>query len=264
MKRTLLLCTVLLFLILGGCNNEEPMQKIGSPLPYGIIEDVRWFTIDTSFPDMSWKTATENWEQEQHDGFLPDCAIEPPYRGCWTIFLDGPVCSLTQNKEHYEKICLDWGVRIDNGEVESDVLANIPRHCPNGILIGGYIVTNHGITGMDLITESDFDAEHPAGSSLADITDVRDPSLEYAFKGEPWTIEIQNARIRMCDVNASTFQRIDLGIDTQITRNPQQAGEYVFRQIIYFADGKVVQRRFKRIWLEEHLNLEYNEPHKPL
>lgn len=64
----------------------------------------------------------------------------------------------------------------------------------------------------------------------------------------------------MCDVDESTYKRIEPTIETQIARNPQKAGEYVFRQIIYFADGKVVQRRFKRIWLEEHLKLDPLQP----
>lgn len=60
----------------------------------------------------------------------------------------------------YEQICLEWGVRIDTYVDSTSVLADIPVNP----YLPSYIATNHGIVGIDLITERDFDADHPAGS----------------------------------------------------------------------------------------------------
>ncbi len=249
MRQTVLICAFLLSLLLVGCEKEVPRD--GGVYPYGIIEDVKYFTIDT-WPGNAWMSASDDWENEQHGGFLPETALETPYRGYWNIYLEGPEYSLFNQKEKYEQLCLEWGIRFDCREVESDALANVPYKYMD------HVVYNHGIIGMDLITESDFDTDHTAGSSLADITTIGFGSWEDVFT-EPDVYDPSYVIVRMTDLDATMLPRIHPRVGIQITRNPEKAGTYVFQQYIYFADGKVVKRRFKRVWLEEHLALDPTE-----
>lgn len=245
MKKIFFICIGILSLMLPGCEKDI---ICGIENPYGIIEDVRWFTINTWQPG-AWRSASDNWENESHGGFIPDNFLEPPYKGAWVIYLDGPEWSMFNNRERYEELCLEWGGRLDGNRIESKALANLPYF---QIF---HVVANHGIVGMDLITESDFDANHPAGSSLSDITVVGyEANVEPILNHQPVTPEDPFLiTIPMNEITASTLPRIAPGIYIEINRNPDKAGTYVLQQYIYFADGKVVKRRFKRIWLEEHL-----------
>lgn len=241
MRQTVLTCAFLLSLLLVGCEKgEEPTPEAR---PYWIMEGVNDLTMrgDEFLLDI--------WDTEH----LPDIAVETFYRGSWSIYLEGHKYTLRSHKEKYEQLCLEWGVRFDCGEVESDTLANIPYK------VMDYVLCNHGITGMDLITESDFDTDHSAGSSLADITTVGFRSWEGVITGSNNPSIEDVSILKMTDVDASTFPRIYPALGIQITRNPEKAGTYVFQQYIYFADGKVVKRRFKRVWLEEHLALDPTE-----
>lgn len=238
----------------GQPSSEEETDTLGycNSLPlYGIYEDIKYFTPRcwTGVGITSdWVDAPGDWDPE-NPGKYEYIDVQSTFGGSWEVYFTGPLINLTNDQSRYEQICLDWGVRIDHNEVESEALKNLPFIK----YLGPIIVANHGITRMDLITERDFDKDHPAGSSLGDITTISFYSEEPYFAGETNDKNCHKA-VLMKDIDASTLQRFHWNFFTTINRKPQKAGTYVFRQSIYFADGKVLERRFKRVWLPEHMN----------
>lgn len=121
------------------------------------------------------------WDPSNPGPFDP-LMVKDTYQGLWHTGLNGTEVSylFPEVREMYEQICLEWGVRIDTYVDSTSVLADIPvnPHLPN------YIATNHGIVDMDLITERNFDADHPASSSLADIAEIKFYSVKPIFRNE--------------------------------------------------------------------------------
>lgn len=283
MKQFFIICASIIALIVASCDkNDAPDNPnsdqwevndsteivdsliliCGGPTPYAI-----GYNVGAMGPAF-WTGAdgvTSGWMDEQSDwdpknpGPYDSIFVSTTFRGGWQINLGSEGCSLTRNKEKYVQLCLEWGVRMDNNEEECPELADLPNVKP---MLPPFFITDHGIIGMDLVTERDFDVDHPAGSSLADITKIAFFSVEPCFQkiADPskqidYVNEYQRI-VCMRDIDAYTLPRIEPQFNTLITKNPQQAGTYVFRQYIYLANGKVIETRFKRVWLERHLALD--------
>lgn len=259
MNKILLITTCILSFLLAGCRNDEPSPDPyiirGDFHPYGIIENVNsirmCFWTGGGGLTSGWINAPGDWDPD-NPGIYKYIDVESTFKGSWSCELQGNEISHLSDSVRYKQLCLSWGMRLDYGYRASTdpELEGLPLNLHFPVVF----VINHGIKGMDLITEREFDADHPAGSSLKDITNVMYRSVEPAFNWE--NLDYKLDIVCMADLNASTMPRIDRGISVKITKNPQQAGTYVFRQYIYFADGRVIENRFKRVWLKEHLALD--------
>lgn len=193
--------------------------------------------------------------------------------GYWRLTLTGKYNAAydeNRNRANYEQICLSLGVRFDDGE--SEALADLtPHKWPNGqIKAIPRFVYMPGIAAVDLITEQDFDATHPAGSSLADITDVfvrdYDAALDPNGGNLDWAKESRiggkfNYVVAMPKLNISNVKILD-NLHVYITRKPKSAGIYVFKQVVYMADGRQLSQRFMRYWLEEDLKIAPERPYE--
>lgn len=261
MKHFLCLLTAVLLLTVSCSKNddvENPYGTLDPQLPDSTM--ISGTVIQDFLYDAQQLHLTDTWNINLPDRYIKDC--------CLVMHVLGHKALADNNHAMHSALCLKYGVKLHedslrlarsavNGIIGADVpfaeLADLPTY--RNDFIG---IVEH-LTGVEVITDDDWDASHPAGTALNDM--IRIYAVNHAgfmkalVSGEPDWYAFENGSYLglLSEMSFDADGLYDFRIPLVFLAPPATPGLYPITVRATFANGKVLEKTEIMDWTENNI-----------